>query len=94
MRSEAETPGEAEGCDPCMRDAVDSFCEAMRIERNASVHTVRAYRTDLLDYARWAKRRHLDALAVTHRQLRRYLGELRPSAIFAHDYQPPPFRFA
>ncbi len=76
MRSEAETPGEAEGCDPCMRDAVDSFCEAMRIERNASVHTVRAYRTDLLDYARWAKRRHLDAFAVTHRQLRRYLGEL------------------
>lgn len=57
-------------------EAIESFCDSMRIERNASTHTVRAYRTDLFDYARWAKRMNMDGLHVTHRQLRRYLGEL------------------
>lgn len=55
---------------------LELFCEALRVERNASVHTVRAYRLDLLDFLRWAQRRDVDPLAVTHRQLRRYLGEL------------------
>ncbi len=55
---------------------VDNFCEAMRIEHNASVHTVRAYHVDLMDYARWAMRENVDPLTATHRQLRRYLGEL------------------
>ena len=59
-----------------MACAVDSFCDAMRVERNASAHTVRAYRTDLEDYARWTKRASVDALSPTHKQLRRYLGEL------------------
>ncbi len=76
MRFEAENAEEAEGCDPRMRDAVEAFCEAMRTERNASAHTIRAYRIDLLDYARWAHRQPIDALSATHRQLRRYLGEL------------------
>ena len=48
----------------------------MRVERNASVHTLRAYRIDLMDFARWACRERIDILAATHRQLRRYLGEL------------------
>lgn len=55
---------------------MDAFCDALRIERNASEHTVRAYRVDLADYARWAHREGLDPVAVTHRQLRRYLGDL------------------
>ncbi|MFR3092443.1 MAG: tyrosine-type recombinase/integrase [Eggerthella lenta] len=46
------------------------------MERNASVHTLRAYRIDLMDFARWACRERIDILAATHRQLRRYLGEL------------------
>lgn len=55
---------------------LDEYCEAMRIERNASPHTIRNYRLDLQDYGRWAERAHVDVLAPTHRQLRRYLGEL------------------
>ena len=52
------------------------FCNALRVERNASEHTVRAYRADLDDYARWAERLGIDPLRATHRQLRLYLGEL------------------
>ena len=63
-------------CDGEVLDAIDAFCEALRVERNASAHTRRAYRVDLLDYARWAKRSGLDALFLSHRQLRRYLAEL------------------
>lgn len=57
-------------------DCVMAFGKALRAERNASKHTVRAYQTDLFDYLRWADRKGYDPLLVTHRQLRRYLGEL------------------
>ena len=63
-------------CDPRAAAMVEAFCDAMRVERNASAHTVRAYRIDLMDYARWSHREAIDPLAATHRQLRRYLGEL------------------
>lgn len=63
-------------CDPAAASAIESFCEDLCVERNASAHTVRAYRIDLLDYARWAQRTRVDALSATHRQLRLYLGEL------------------
>ena len=63
-------------CDPRIVELIDAFCHAMRVERNASVHTLRAYRIDLMDFARWACRERIDILAATHRQLRRYLGEL------------------
>lgn len=63
-------------CDPSAASLVQGFCDAMRFEHNASVHTVRAYRIDLMDYARWAYREGIDPLMATHRQLRRYLGEL------------------
>ncbi len=55
---------------------VDSFCEAFRAERNASVNTLRAYRVDLSDYARWAARSKVDPIHPTHKQLRRYLAEM------------------
>lgn len=55
---------------------VEGFCDALRVERNASAHTIRAYHVDLTEYTRWASREGIDPLAVTHRQLRRYLGEL------------------
>ena len=63
-------------CDPRIVELIDAFCHAMRVERNASVHTLRAYRIDLMDFARWTCRERIDILAATHRQLRRYLGEL------------------
>ena len=55
---------------------VDDFCRALALERNASAHTVRNYRIDLTDYLRWARRAGIDPLRPTHKQLRRYLGEL------------------
>lgn len=55
---------------------VDGFCESLRVERNLSPHTVRAYRADLMDCARWARRSHVDLLHTTHRALRGYLAEL------------------
>ena len=69
----------------------EGYCEAIRsglhvafavaaelrgAQAPASVHTLRAYRIDLMDFARWACRERIDILAATHRQLRRYLGEL------------------
>lgn len=67
---------ELDRCDLQALGMVDSFCEAMHIEHNASMHTVRAYHTDLSDYLRWAYREHIAPLEATHKQLRRYLGEL------------------
>lgn len=64
------------GCDARLVELVDGFCDVLRFERNASAHTVRAYRIDLDDFLRWSAREGIDPLTATHRQLRRYLGEL------------------
>ncbi|WP_283171000.1 tyrosine-type recombinase/integrase [Curtanaerobium respiraculi] len=55
---------------------IEEFCRALKVERNASEHTVRNYRLDLCDFGRWAQRAHVDPLGPTHRQLRRYLADL------------------
>ncbi len=57
-------------------DTVETFCYEFKSERNVSAHTLRAYRSDLLDYARWCAREELDITKVTHRQMRRYLSML------------------
>ena len=44
--------------------------------RGLSRHTIRAYSTDLSGYDAWCQRAGVDALATTHRDLRRYLAEL------------------
>ena len=56
--------------------AIERFIGSWRTERNPSENTLRAYRIDLLDYARWAKRTRVDGLHPSHRQLRRYLSQL------------------
>ena len=71
-----DIPSDENACDPYVVSLIEGFCEALHVERGSSVHTVRAYRIDLMDYARWAMREHLDPVLVTHKQLRRYLGEL------------------
>lgn len=53
-----------------------AFLDSLRYEENDSAHTVRSYGCDLEDYLRWAHRRGLDPFSVTHKQARRYLGEL------------------
>lgn len=67
---------DARDIDPRAEELIAAFCDAMRTERNASAHTARAYRIDLSDYARWTAREAVDAIAPTHRDLRRYLSDL------------------
>lgn len=65
-----------DACGCSYGELVDAFCDALVQERNASVHTVRAYRADLSDFGRWAERRNVDPLHANHRQMRAYLAEL------------------
>ena len=53
-----------------------SYCDMLVVERNASQHTVRNYRLDLLDYGRWAARVSVNPLCATRRDMRSYLGDL------------------
>ena len=55
---------------------LDEYIESLRFERGFSEHTIRSYRTDLEALFRWCDRVRVDALALTHRQLRSYLSEL------------------
>ena len=71
-----EAVAEEQQIDVVVSCAIDDFCDALVAERNASGNTVRAYRTDLGDYGRWAYREKLDALHASHRDLRRYLAQL------------------
>lgn len=60
---------------PGAREAAD-FVDSLRWERNDSAHTVRAYAADIDGFLRWAQRQGIDPFAMTHRQARRYFGEL------------------
>lgn len=55
---------------------VDAFARELALRRNASEHTVRAYRSDLLDYGRWAARSAVPPLEAGHRDIRSYLAEM------------------
>jgi tyrosine recombinase XerC len=55
---------------------VDAFLTHLRVERNVSPHTLRAYATDLARYLEWAGRAKVDPLQPTPQDLRRYLAEL------------------
>lgn len=62
--------------DQALAPEIDQFCNSLKIEDNASEHTIRNYRNDLQDYYRWATRNKIDPIKVSHRQLRLYLAEL------------------
>lgn len=55
---------------------VARFCDSMRVERNPSEHTLRAYEADLMGYIVWADAKGIDISCATHRQMRAYLAEL------------------
>ena len=57
-------------------ELLDQFIESLRVERGASSHTIRSYRTDLEAFLRWCSRMGVDARSATYKQLRGYLGEL------------------
>lgn len=65
-----------EDIDASLIELIDSFCTSLMVERNASVHTIRAYQLDLLDYGRWVFRENIDPLKTDHRQVRQYLSEM------------------
>ena len=62
--------------DAAFDEQVARFCDALRFERNASDHTVRAYRSDLSAYGAWAVARGLDPLHTTQRQVRSYMAAM------------------
>ena len=55
---------------------LDGYLESLRVERGYSEHTIRNYRVDIEAFLAWCKRRGVDPLHATHRQLRAYLGEM------------------
>lgn len=60
-----------------MTDAVEAFLRYQAVERGASVHTLRSYRTDLAQFRRFLGARHVGQLAhVDARLLRQYLARL------------------
>ena len=60
-----------------MTDAVEAFLRYQAVERGASAHTLRSYRTDLAQFRRFLGARHVGQLAhVDARLLRQYLARL------------------
>ncbi len=61
---------------PDANEYLDAYLAYLASDRGLSPHTVRAYSSDLGHFLDWAKRAHVDVLATSHRELRRYLAEL------------------
>lgn len=55
---------------------IDAYVSQLTGVRGLSGNTQKGYASDLADYARWCERRGVDALNVTHKELRAYLAEL------------------
>jgi integrase/recombinase XerD len=54
----------------------DDFIAYLGDVRGLSPHSCRAYRSDLNHFANWCRRNDFEPLALSHRSLRLYLGEL------------------
>ncbi len=76
LDSGKNSPGDLDDYEKQDHRLVTAFCDAMKYERNASSHTLRAYQIDLLDFVRWSSRNNIAPLKATHKQLRLYLSEL------------------
>ena len=75
VERQADEP-ELPAIDELYLDYLASYCDMLVVERNASQHTVRNYRLDLLDFGRWAARASVNPLCATRRDMRSYLGDL------------------
>ena len=59
-----------------LQEMLDCYLEELRVERNASEHSIRAYRVDLEAFLSWSERASIDPRSATIRDIRRYLGDL------------------
>ncbi|HEY2471748.1 MAG TPA: tyrosine recombinase XerC [Terracidiphilus sp.] len=62
-----------------LAELVDEYLRVLQNERGSSVHTLRAYRRELIGFAMYMARRHPELGSVgqiEHLQIREYLGEL------------------
>ena len=55
---------------------VDAYVAQLTGVRGLSENTQKGYASDLADYSRWCESNGVDALNVTHKELRAYLAEL------------------
>ncbi len=68
--------GESEHIQLSLADCVQGYLESLRAQRRLSPNTVRSYGCDLEAFESWLGRTGFDPFALTHAQLRSYLGEL------------------
>jgi integrase/recombinase XerD len=59
-----------------MRHLIDSFLTTLRVERNLSPHTIRAYGTDLDALHAWLEQQQLRVEDMEHKVARRYLADM------------------
>jgi len=60
-----------------MKDPLAAFLRHLAVERNASAHTLRSYRTDLDDFQRFLASQHAEGLSATDaRAVRAWLAAL------------------
>lgn len=76
VQGKSAVPGFDAGNEARVQRFVEGYLESLRVEQNASEHTVRGYKVDIEAYLRWCKRTGADPLTIDHRGLRAYLGEL------------------
>jgi len=63
-----------------MEERIDDFIQMLAKVRRLSVHTLRAYRSDLESFQRWCERQELNLEDINQRSLRDFLGELNAAA--------------
>lgn len=61
---------------PSLRQCVDGYLAYLEKVRHLAANTLRAYREDLEAFCAWVTRAGIDPFALSHRDLRSYLGEL------------------
>lgn len=64
-----------------MAKLFEEYIDYLRSEKNASEHTVMAYKKDLEDYFEYLKERNISELAADHLTVRRYMTVLKNDGI-------------